>query len=64
LECDGHFFFTLDIVLENRGGSALVTGEIGSVTGTEAWELQLSSAYLGKNRTLKKRKGAAPAIPL
>lgn len=57
-------FSAVDIVLENRSGSVLVAGEIwfreGHGRQGNYYGLQLSSAYLGKNRTLKKRKGAAP----
>jgi len=57
-------FSAVDIVLENLSSSVLVAGEIwlseghgrrGNYSG-----LRLSSAYLGQNRTLKRRKGVAP----
>jgi hypothetical protein len=66
LECDGHFFSAVDIVLENLSGSVLVAEKSGSVKGMDAKETitDYNSAPLawGKTAPLKNRKGAAPPL--
>jgi hypothetical protein len=66
LECDGHFFFAVDIVLENLSSSVLVAGEIWVSEGMDAEETipDFNSAplTLGKTAPLKSVRVRHPSV--